>query len=119
MCFCESRSDRWWKRLLKPGYSHVFAYQVIAEDLAIVVDRTESELTIYHSDAKMPEDCTIVTVSGRIMPSGLLPNLGTCVSLTKHLLGIRKPWIITPWQLFKHLEAADGSQQAQKAQENR
>lgn len=88
----------------------MFAYTVIAEDLSLVVDRTESGLHIYHSDATMPEDCAVVEVGAIVSPSGLLPNLGTCVSITKHLLGIRAPWIMTPWQLYQHLERKNGSQ---------
>jgi len=30
----------------------------------------------------------------------------TCVSVAKRLLGIRAPWVWTPWQLFSHLLAA-------------
>jgi len=115
VCFCESRSDRWWKRFLQPGFSHVFAYMVIAEDLSLVVDRTETELNIYHSNAQEPENCVVVEYESQVMPTGLMPNLGTCVSITKHLLGIRDPRIITPWQLYQHLEDHYGSLKAQEA----
>jgi hypothetical protein len=28
----------------------------------------------------------------------------TCVTVVKRLLGVRAPWVLTPWQLFRHLE---------------
>ena len=33
-------------------------------------------------------------------PFGLM----NCVSLTKKVLGLNKPWIITPYQLYKYLK---------------
>jgi hypothetical protein len=31
----------------------------------------------------------------------------TCVTVVKRLLGIRAPWVWTPWQLYAHLTAPD------------
>jgi hypothetical protein len=31
----------------------------------------------------------------------------TCVTVVKRLLGIRAPWVWTPWQLFVHLTASE------------
>jgi hypothetical protein len=31
----------------------------------------------------------------------------TCVAVVKRLLGIRAPWVWTPWQLYAHLTAPD------------
>ena len=39
-------------------------------------------------------------VVGKLWP-GVLPY--NCVSLVKHYLGLKKPFIITPKQLYKHL----------------
>jgi hypothetical protein len=29
----------------------------------------------------------------------------TCVTVAKRLLGVRAPWVLTPWQLCRHLRA--------------
>ena len=29
----------------------------------------------------------------------------TCVTVAKRLLGVRAPWVLTPWQLYRHLKA--------------
>lgn len=31
--------------------------------------------------------------------------LGTCVGAAKRLLGIRSPWVLTPYQLYLHLKS--------------
>ncbi len=29
----------------------------------------------------------------------------TCVTVVKRLLGVRSPWVLTPWQLYRYLRA--------------
>jgi hypothetical protein len=36
-----------------------------------------------------------------IHPSKLF--VGSCVGLTQAVLGVHKPWIFTPYQLYRHL----------------
>ena len=36
-------------------------------------------------------------------PSGIAPL--TCVTVVKRVLGVRAPWVLTPWQLYQHLRA--------------
>ena len=33
----------------------------------------------------------------------LWPAALTCVGVVKRILGVRAPWVLTPWQLFRHL----------------
>ena len=55
---------------------------------------TKKEVTTVVSEVK----------TGPIKAKGLI----TCVSTAKHFLGIDKPFIITPYQLYKYLEKQNG-----------
>ena len=48
----------------------------------------------------------LTIVEFEIRPRGLLVwpwMLQNCVGATKAVLGIRAPWVWTPWQLYRHL----------------
>lgn len=52
------------------------------------------------------EGCTVAEAERRSKPfNPWWPFMAaTCVGAAKKLLGIRRPWILTPWQLYRYLE---------------
>jgi len=106
----------WYLRGLKENSSHVFVLEHTLLDGYDLFLRTENlrgvietsahfmsleevlkRLTI--SEYKMLKVDVDIDIKKYYMPFEPL----TCVSLTKKLLGINKPLIFTPYQLYRHL----------------
>lgn len=99
-----------WLKWLKPGFRHCFSairsgrHWVICDPLKdqtrlIVIDRTHDfDLARFFADQGH------LVLSGAPVKHRPVPRLRlaplTCVSVTKHVLGIRSSAIWTPWQLF-------------------
>lgn len=46
----------------------------------------------------------VIETTARIAPPALAPlRPVTCVEVVKRVLGLRAPWVFTPWQLYRHL----------------
>ena len=106
----------WYLKLLDSDISHCFTLEhqllggydhlIRVENLTNVV-----EVTTYFAPLKevmmlFPHDMKMLTIDVEVDP--LIPHnpLGIieCVSLTKKLLGINQPFILTPLQLYKFLK---------------
>ena len=102
----------WLARCFKPGFRHCF----------VLVDKGSCWLLqdplAHHTDisvlAAAPEHeiaAFYLSLGYRVVPASvrfavrqpLPPALFTCVEAVKRVLGLRAWWIVTPWQLFKHL----------------
>lgn len=113
----DRRSERFLRWLIRltcrPGFQHCFAYKPIANPpngLYLLVDPRSNGMNVmvatvpqilddgydgvYYASYEVPD------YQRGWRPRGLL----TCVSVIKHLLGVRAWWIITPHQLYRHLE---------------
>jgi hypothetical protein len=106
-----------WLRLLRRGFRHCFVVLrpgpvwVACEPLK---DRIELDVLA------LPPDFDLAAFYGaqghRVLqgrppaPSPRRPFAPaplTCVTVVKRLLGIRAPWVWTPWQLYGHLSAPE------------
>lgn len=108
----ERRWNRlWWLRLLKPGFRHCFAllggngHWVLIDPGAAV-----THVGVWpHADAPdLPQrlaDAGFTLLPAPLRrhdtPAGWAPF--TCVEAVKRLLGLRAPWVMTPWGLYRHL----------------
>ncbi len=105
-------SGAWWLKLLKPGYRHCFA--MVETDRGILwVDPLSNSLTLkilegYELNALVrwyrETGLKVVNVpleTTRRKPFCWAPM--TCVEVVKRLVGIRDPFIVTPWQLYRLL----------------
>ena len=99
-------------RYLRPGYRHCFAlvhsqgvwvmYNPLSIGTEIDVWPSDSETQLRHWLSM--NGYTLVDTHVRPLRPGVLPwTLFSCVEAVKRILGIREPWILTPWQLFKYL----------------
>ena len=113
ICFCKSDNRGPWRFFTshRPDYSHVFAvrYDIYTQtwirlDFAsekfhcdVVKDEDATELV-----AALKEYCTCLEYEAQenltYTPVGFY-----CVSFIKHLLGIRRFWLVTPYQLHCEL----------------
>ena len=106
-------TDIRWLRFLKSGFKHCFACVPIGLQW-IVYDplSNKTELTILSDVDSIDLEfwfrkhgCTVVRSRFLVTPmtSKLQPSLFTCVEAVKRLLGLKKKFIQTPWQLYRHL----------------
>lgn len=106
------RADLWWLRALKPGYRHCFVALwtiggwVVVEPLShhtqveIIPQSQDFDLAGWYREHGLTVVCTdIFSPEKRIAP--FRPY--SCVESVKRILGIHAGWVLTPWQLFRHL----------------
>ncbi len=104
---------RWSTRWLKPGFRHVYA---IARrgDVVLVVNGTTVMLQVdiwpaESYDAFTNAATAAITVESWVNPASARTRTPTviractCVELTKALLGINAPTVLTPFQLYRYL----------------
>ena len=118
ICFCESKNIGLWKLFTKyrHGFSHVYAVRYDPElDLWIrfecasqrfnfeLLSEEAADYLVYD----MVENCLCVEVEA-VDNSIYAPRWLYCVSFVKHIIGIRKPWVLTPYQLYCELRRLNG-----------
>ena len=104
------RRTRLWRRLLKPGFRHCFV-AVEHGGYWILFDPQEGrpELRVLAGAdfdlAGFYRQCGYVavetTVRDAAYPLPVMP--ATCVAAVKRVIGLRAPWVLTPWQLCRRL----------------
>lgn len=69
------------------------------------------KIYLYERDLKILEQHGWLFISIMPAPSSIIlhPSSFTCVSFAKRALGIRKPFIWTPDQLYRYLKRPDGA----------
>lgn len=109
---------RWCLNHMKKGFSHVCLFKIgrisgnIIEFNCCSDGFSIDELTPEEfKDFASAPGITMLSVpvqEQEIQAKGFI----TCVSTAKHYLGINKPFIITPYQLYKYLENKYGKQKS-------
>lgn len=100
----------WLSRLLKPGFKHVFC-AVEADGHWITLDGRAGVPVVeivaaasYDLAAFYRERGYAVVETeqrGQVRPVPVVPY--NCVGLVSAFLALGAPWVVTPWQLYKHL----------------
>lgn len=104
-----------WLRLLRPGFRHCFV--AVARSDAWIICNSLS----HYTDLDVARGLTIVQLAAwyrragflvvetttRVPPRRCAPvRPFTCVESVKRILGLHAPWVLTPWQLYRHLTNA-------------
>ena len=102
----------WWLRFLRPGFRHCFVVLRFADSWVVVNPMAhQTEVGVYQ-DAQpasvvrhyRARGMTVVACPVRPAPRHPLPwSPFTCVEAAKRLLGVQEPGILTPWQLYQHI----------------
>lgn len=107
------QSGLWWLRPLRPGFRHCFV-AVRHDPVWVVIDPlshhtlTRVEAIIDLAGFYRQRGITVVTTCCRQPPRRPAPwRPCTCVETVKRILGIQTGWIVTPWQLYRHLVAGE------------
>ncbi len=115
ICF-HDHGDWWFSKSLRWGFRHVFVvvwdergYWVRLDGMKGVpkatVEAGDDDLAGYY---RREHGFTVIEV--QIERRERLPFLmvGTCVGMAKAFLGIRAPWVITPYQFYRYLRSSYG-----------
>lgn len=101
--FCMDDGPHWWSRFLHPEIKHCY---LLIQDGETWYAANKST----HGFEVIPVDNVSDIVTESIVIKSALENgrrtlfmLNTCVGYTKALMGISNPFILTPYQLYKHL----------------
>jgi hypothetical protein len=100
----EDDSTNWWSWMLKPGIRHCYVVKLDKESI-VVLEKTKAGLSMFTmEDEKSIIGNNSILISYKAQESrNPLFMLNTCVGHTKQILGINKPFILTPYQLLKYL----------------
>lgn len=93
---------RWWSWFLHPEINHC---EMLIPDRGhwIKYGKAYEEIELFVTDAQSDIIGTIVVKATPIPQKRGLFMLNTCVGQVKQYLGIRKPFVWTPYQLLKYL----------------
>lgn len=104
-----------WLKPLRTGFRHCFVV-VFQGDTAIICDPLSNRMILggvrpaspaVVADWYCERGFTVVaTELCEAPPGATLLRPFTCVEAVKRVLGIRAPFVLTPWQLYRHLLAA-------------
>lgn len=112
VCF-SGNTGLWWLRLLRPGFRHCFvtvetaAGWVVAEPLShcVRVDCVAVPPGFDLAGWYRAHGMVVVETAVAAAPRRALPwRPFTCVEMVKRVLGLRAPLVLTPWQLWRHLD---------------
>lgn len=106
---CFSKADRWWAKFLRKGFGHVSVMVSVGErfiwlnpqyylEVGAMNDSRPLSVVLKDLGYTVLEVTTDTVTQSRL----LMPNVLTCVFMTKYILGIRVNGF-TPWQLYQSL----------------
>jgi len=111
--YAECRYLRW----LRQGFKHCFVALHIG-DRWVICDSLKNRIEF--SQIKPPHDFSLgqfyrkrghTVIAGYGYQQGLqgsaIPEILTCVTVVKRIIGLRSFWTFTPWQLFSLLNSMD------------
>lgn len=104
-------TDLWWLRGLRPGFRHCFVALSDGDGWIVVDPMSHRTLVRREAVADLAPFYAghgIIVLPTRmraVVPPRTAPwRPYTCVEAVKRILGVRAPWVLTPWQLYRHLE---------------
>ena len=103
-----------WLRVLRPGFRHCFAL-IASGDCWVLIDPLSHYTALRVVQQPAPwqpapwfhaHGLTAIATNAAEPPRRLAPwRPYTCVEAVKRALGLRLPYVFTPWQLYRTLSA--------------
>lgn len=102
----------WFSRYLRKQFRHVFIVVLDRRDYWIGIDGMDGlpqtnvvagvdfDLLGHYRE----QGFTVLEINADRAPRPLFLMAGTCTGLVKVMLGVRAPWIFTPYQLHRYLK---------------
>lgn len=106
------QTDLWWLKFLRRGFRHCFMLLRFG-DMWLSVDALSHKTEIMRID--LPDhfnlvhwlesqgETVIAVPPSEVQKKALWPAPFTCVESVKRILGIRKPFLFTPFQLYQFM----------------
>lgn len=95
----DAECKSWYSRFLHKHVNH--CYLCVADrGKWLTVEPTQKGLNVHHGE-DLPKGTLYCKVS--LNNINWRPFFPSCVGLVKHMCGINKPFIFTPWQLYNYL----------------
>ncbi|SDG67924.1 hypothetical protein [Roseospirillum parvum] len=113
--FTDSRRV-WWLRGLRPGFRHCLVILESARTCVVLDPLLQGVEVRLLPSPGLPELLVRLKAEGatvvscrpcRPMPRMVPPRPFTCVELVKRVLGMRAPWVLTPWQLHCRIRSLE------------
>jgi hypothetical protein len=104
----EDDQTNWWSRYLKKNIRHCYVVKPSGQGFLVFAKNCSGFDLFTTTDEKsiIGSKC-ILKIKPKDNQHSLF-MLNTCVGHTKQILGIRNPFILTPYQLLKYLEKHHG-----------
>ena len=112
-----------WLTYLRPGFRHVYCARYDGGRWTVLESMTGA-VRVWtlpcvpgydFPDWRASEGATVVRLRRWREPHHFrMRGILTCVSLTKFLLGVGAWWIVTPWQLYRHLVANEEAKETER-----
>ena len=100
----EKDDGRWWSFFLKRGCRHCFLVKPAGNSYIIYGKGAKSfDLFTIKEEKSIIDNIYAIESFNPVKRKGYLFMLNTCVGHIKAILGIKKPFIFTPYQLLKYL----------------
>ena len=99
--------NHWWSRFLHKDIQHCLILKPLGYTYYLVSQKTTDKFDLFTVSDKndiLDKPYRLVCCIQKKSPRGLF-MLNTCVGHTKQALGINKPFIFTPYQLYKYLRS--------------
>lgn len=107
------QADLPWLKVLRKGFRHCFVILHDGENWLSVdplAHRIEAQIQHVQKDFDLPawlEERGHIVIRAKIHEGQkIMPVMPvTCVEVVKRVLGVRRRFIFTPWQLYRHIRA--------------
>lgn len=102
----------WYSSFIHPTVGHCFVCFLVRGEW-VSLDFTTEGLKIYRTE-NLPKG-VFYQEAKSVKISAIPFMMPTCVGAVKKIIGIRNPFIITPWQLLRYIESKDYGQKPKEA----
>jgi hypothetical protein len=109
----------WYLRRLNPRWRHCLALRMAGPDATLIAEHLGSFTRLEIQPRKLGDALRelqranaaliLLVPEQRPVAQSMMRGPLSCVEFVKALLGIRRPWIVTPRQLYRHLRRLGAS----------
>lgn len=111
VAFIGTDTGAWYEKIEKKDFNHVIVFYQHDDSYYTILEHVKTFVNfgIVEKDAldEMLKDKLVLKVRTRRKTKAFtgwwIPTPDTCVTIAKQVLGIHKPFIWSPYQLYKHI----------------
>lgn len=112
-------SQPWYLRVLNPRWRHCLVLRHQADNQVLIAEHLGSLMRIEAQPRSLGDAVrdlqhrhaalVLLVEAHHGKPRAMMRGPMTCVEFVKAILGIRRPWIVTPHQLYRYLRSTGAS----------